>query len=58
MSDVVPHLVDDSLDQVELSLQGRVQQQSQRIELDSHVVVDAFRASFAQVGPLPLETGS
>lgn len=41
------NLIDNSLDQVELSLQRRVQQQSQRIELHPHAVVDAFRSRLA-----------
>lgn len=52
------YFVDDSLDQVKLSLQRRVQQQSQRVELHPHAVIDAFRARFAQVGPLSLKTQS
>lgn len=52
------YFIDDSLDQVELSLQRRVQQQSQRVELHSHAVIDALRAQLAQVGPLSLKTRS
>jgi len=50
------YLIYDSLDQVKLPLQRRVQQQSQRVELHPHTVIDAFRASFAQIGPLSLKT--
>ncbi|KAF3842063.1 hypothetical protein F7725_024014 [Dissostichus mawsoni] len=46
------YFIDDPLDQVELSLQRRVQQQSQRVELHSHAVIDAFRAKLAQGGLL------
>lgn len=42
------HIVDDSLDQVVLAFQRRVQQQSQRVELDPHVVVDPLRADFTE----------
>lgn len=52
------YFIDDSLDQVKLSLQRRVQQQSQWVELHSHAVIDAFRARFAQVGSLSLQTQS
>lgn len=52
------YFIDDSLDQVKLSLQRRVQQQSQWVELHSHTVIDAFGARFAQVSPLPLKTKS
>lgn len=50
------YFIDDSLDQVKLSLQRRIQQQSQRVELHSHAVVDAFRVGLSQVGPLSLKT--
>lgn len=52
------YFIDDSLDQVKLSLQRRVQQQSQWVEFHSHAVIDPFRASLAQVGPLSLKTQS
>lgn len=52
------YFIDDSLDQVELSLQRRVQQQSQWVEFHSHAVINAFRASLTQVGPLSLKTQS
>lgn len=41
------YFIDDSLDEVKLSLQRRVQQQSQWVELHSHAVIDTFRASLA-----------
>lgn len=50
------YFIDDSLDQVKLSFQRRVQQQSQRVELYSHAVVNAFRVGLSQVGPLSLKT--
>lgn len=52
------YFIDDSLDEVKLSLQRGVQQQSQWVEFHSHAVIDAFRARLAQVGPLPLKTQS
>lgn len=52
--ELVSYLIDDSLDQVKFSLQRRVQQQSQWVELHPHAVVNAFRSKFTQVGPLSL----
>lgn len=52
------YFIDDSLDQVKLSLQRRVEQQSQRVELHSHAVINALRAGLTQVGPLPLKRRS
>lgn len=52
------YLIDDSLDQVKLSLQRRVQQQSQWVEFHSHAVINPLRAGLTQVGPLPLKRRS
>lgn len=37
------HLIDDSLDQVKLSLQRGIQQEGQRVELHSETVASAVR---------------
>lgn len=50
------YFIDDSLDQVKFSLQRRVQQQRQGVELHPHTVIDAFGSKFTQVGPLSLNT--
>lgn len=41
------YLIDDSLDEIKFSLQRRVQQQSQWVELHSHAVVNAIRTRLA-----------
>lgn len=50
------YFIDDSLDEVKLSFQRGVQQQSQWVEFYSHAVIDAFRPRLTQVGPLSLKT--
>lgn len=52
--ELASYFIDDSLDQVEFSLQRGVQQQSQGVELHPHAVVDAFGSRFTQVGSLSL----
>lgn len=54
----VLHLIDDPLHQVELPLQGRVQEQRQRVEADPQPTARALRAGLLQVGPLALPGGS
>lgn len=48
------HLVDDPLHQVELSLQGRVQEQRQGVEADAQPAARALGVGLLQVGPFAL----
>lgn len=48
------HLIDDPLHQVELSLQGRVQEQRQGVEADAQPAAGALGVGLLQVGPLAL----
>ena len=48
------HVKDDPLDEVVLALQRTVQQQSQRVELHPHRVIDPLGAGFTEDGPLTL----
>lgn len=50
----ITNLIDDSLHQIILSLQRRVQKQSQGVEFHPHAVADALRSNLAQIRPFPL----
>lgn len=50
----VVYLIYNSLHQIELSLQRRVQQQSERVELDSQPVSCSLRRRLLQVGTFNL----
>lgn len=52
---ILTYLIDNSLDQVKLSLQGGIQQEGQRVELHPEAVASAVRIWLLQVGTLPLE---